>query len=124
MTNTPPRPGTSRNNLSNEPLKCFCTGSVEVQSAAELNIEDRHALETLAAQVALALETVARAREKAEAERERVRDMFARFVPEAVVEELLSQADGVPRLLGCSPRHNTLARVPENRDPYACYPVV
>ena len=41
-------------------------GMLDVRSAAELKIEDSHALETLAAQVALALETVARAREQAE----------------------------------------------------------
>ena len=56
--------------------------------------EDRAALETLADQVALALETVARAREKADAEKRHVRDLFSRFVPEAVVEEVLAQADG------------------------------
>ncbi|HEX4929550.1 MAG TPA: adenylate/guanylate cyclase domain-containing protein [Gaiellaceae bacterium] len=66
-------------------------GELEVESAAELVIDDRNALQTLASQVALALETVARAREKAEAERERVRDMFSRFVPEAVVDELLAR---------------------------------
>ena len=41
-------------------------GELEVRSVEELRIEDRNGLETLAAQVALALETVARAREQAE----------------------------------------------------------
>jgi class 3 adenylate cyclase len=75
-------------------------GVLAVECPLEPKVEDRNALETLAAQVALALETIARAREQAEAERERVREMFARFVPEAVVEELLAQADGTPRLGG------------------------
>ena len=38
--------------------------------------------------------------EATDAERVRVRDMFSRFVPEAVVDELLSRADGLPRLGG------------------------
>jgi adenylate cyclase len=75
-------------------------GELEVDSQAELIIDDRNALQTLASQVALALETVARAREKAEAERERVRDMFSRFVPEAVVDELLARGGTDLRLGG------------------------
>ena len=69
-------------------------GELEVETAGGVAREDRAALETLADQVALALETVARAREKADAERRHVRDLFSRFVPEAVVEEVLAQADG------------------------------
>ena len=69
-------------------------GVLEVGTAEGVAREDRAALETLADQVALALETVARAREKADAERRHVRDLFSRFVPEAVVEEVLAQADG------------------------------
>jgi class 3 adenylate cyclase len=69
-------------------------GALEVETAAGVEREDRAALETLADQAALALETVARAREQADAERRHVRDVFARFVPEAVVEEVLAQADG------------------------------
>ncbi len=69
-------------------------GMLEVETAGGVQREDRAALETLSDQVALALETVARAREKADAERRRVRDLFSRFVPEAVVEEVLAQADG------------------------------
>jgi adenylate cyclase len=65
-----------------------------VATADGVELEDRAALETLSAQVALALETIARAREQAEAERRHVRDLFARFVPEAVVDEVLTQADG------------------------------
>ena len=38
--------------------------------------------------------------EAADAERERVRDMFTRFVPEAVAEQLLAQAGGTLRLGG------------------------
>src|SRR5207244_4589674 len=38
--------------------------------------------------------------EAADAERVRVRDMFSRFVPEAVAEQLLAQADGSLRLGG------------------------
>jgi len=75
-------------------------GELDVDSAAELVIDDRNALQTLASQVALALETVARAREKADAERERVRDMFSRFVPEAVVDELLARSGTDLRLGG------------------------
>lgn len=41
-------------------------GELQVRTVEELRIEDRNALETLADQVALALETVARAREQAE----------------------------------------------------------
>ena len=69
-------------------------GELEVCSPEGVAREDRAALETLADQTALALETVARAREKADAERRHVRDLFSRFVPEAVVEEVLAQADG------------------------------
>ena len=69
-------------------------GVLSVETAEGVAREDRAALETLADQVALALETVARAREKADAERRHVRDLFSRFVPEAVVEEVLAQADG------------------------------
>src|SRR4051794_16750732 len=69
-------------------------GVLAVATAEGVAPEDRAALETLADQVALALETVARAREKADAERRHVRDIFSRFVPEAVVEEVLAQADG------------------------------
>ena len=69
-------------------------GELEVETPAGVAREDRAALETLADQVALALETVARAREKADAEKRHVRDLFSRFVPEAVVEEVLAQADG------------------------------
>jgi class 3 adenylate cyclase len=69
-------------------------GVLSVETAAGVAREDRAALETLADQVAPALETVARAREKADAERRHVRDLFSRFVPEAVVEEVLAQADG------------------------------
>jgi class 3 adenylate cyclase len=69
-------------------------GALEVATATGVEREDRAALETLADQAALALETVARAREKADAERRHVRDVFARFVPEAVVEEVLEQAEG------------------------------
>jgi class 3 adenylate cyclase len=69
-------------------------GALEVETAGGVEREDRAALETLADQTALALETVARAREKADAERRHVRDVFSRFVPEAVVEEVLAQTDG------------------------------
>jgi class 3 adenylate cyclase len=69
-------------------------GSLELATTSGIEVEGRAALETLADQVALALETVARAREKADAERRRVHDLFSRFVPEAVVEEALAQADG------------------------------
>jgi len=69
-------------------------GALEITSTEGIALEGRAALETLANQVALALETVARAREKADAERRRVHDLFSRFVPEAVVEEVLAQADG------------------------------
>jgi class 3 adenylate cyclase len=75
-------------------------GALEVRTLEPLAREERNALETLADQTALALETVARAREQAERERNRVRDVFSRFVPEAVVEELLGQADGALRLGG------------------------
>jgi class 3 adenylate cyclase len=75
-------------------------GALEVRTVAGVAREDRLALETLAAQSALALETVARAREKADAERARVRDVFSRFVPEAVVEQLLAQTGGSLRLGG------------------------
>jgi len=44
-------------------------GVLAVECPLEPKIEDRNSLETLAAQVALALETIARAREQAEAER-------------------------------------------------------
>jgi class 3 adenylate cyclase len=69
-------------------------GELEVETVAGVDPEDLAVLETLADQVALALETVARAREKADAERRRVHDLFSRFVPEAVVEELLTQTGG------------------------------
>ena len=69
-------------------------GRLEVVGPLGVAREDQAALETLADQVALALETVARAREKAEAERRHVRDVFSRFVPEAVVEQVLAEADG------------------------------
>jgi adenylate cyclase len=69
-------------------------GALEVETASGVEREDRAALETLADQAALALETVARARETADAERRHVRDVFARFVPEAVVEEVLAQSEG------------------------------
>ena len=75
-------------------------GELEVVGEVELVIDDRNALQTLASQVALALETVARAREQAEAERERVHDLFARFVPEAVVDELLAKGGTDLRLGG------------------------
>jgi class 3 adenylate cyclase len=75
-------------------------GTLEVRTDSPVGREDRAALATLSDQTALALETVARAREKADAERARVRDMFARFVPEAVVEKLLAQAHGALRLGG------------------------
>src|SRR5262249_54109162 len=58
-------------------------GMLTVETQHELGREERQALETLAAQTALALETIARAREAADAERLRVREMFTRFVPEA-----------------------------------------
>jgi class 3 adenylate cyclase len=82
-------------------------GELEVVSDAELVIDDRNALQTLASQVALALETVARAREQAEAERERVRDMFARFVPEKVIDELLAKG-GAGLRLGGETTHGTI----------------
>jgi adenylate cyclase len=69
-------------------------GSLRLETSAGIAAEGHAAVETLAVQVALALETVARAREKADAERRRVHDLFSRFVPEAVVEEALAQADG------------------------------
>ena len=69
-------------------------GALEVETFFGVAEEDRAAFETLADQVALALETVARAREKADTERRHVRDLFSRFVPEAVVEEVLAQTDG------------------------------
>jgi class 3 adenylate cyclase len=69
-------------------------GALRLETDAGIRAEGHAAVETLAAQVALALETVARAREKADAERRRVHDLFSRFVPEAVVEEALAQADG------------------------------
>ena len=69
-------------------------GELELETPEGVAREDRAVLETLADQVALALETVARAREKADAEKRHVRDLFSRFVPEAVVEEVLAQADG------------------------------
>jgi class 3 adenylate cyclase len=69
-------------------------GALSVETAAGVQLEDRAALETLADQAALALETVARAREKADAERRHVHDLFSRFVPEAVVEELLAETGG------------------------------
>jgi class 3 adenylate cyclase len=69
-------------------------GALELETASGVAEEDRAALETLADQVALALETVARAREKADAERRHIHDVFSRFVPEAVVEEVLAQTDG------------------------------
>jgi class 3 adenylate cyclase len=75
-------------------------GELDVVAGAELVIDDRNALQTLASQVALALETVARAREQAEAERERVRDMFSRFVPETVIDELLARGGGDLRFTG------------------------
>jgi adenylate cyclase len=69
-------------------------GALDVETPVGVEREDRDALATLADQTALALETVARAREKADAERRHVRDVFARFVPEAVVDEVLAQSDG------------------------------
>jgi class 3 adenylate cyclase len=70
-------------------------GVLEISSETGVAPEGRAALETLADQTALALETVARAREKADAERRHVRETFARFVPEAVVEEVLAESGGV-----------------------------
>jgi adenylate cyclase len=81
-------------------------GALEVETTGGVADEDRAALETLAAQVGLALETVARAREKADAERRHVRDLFTRFVPEAVVEQVLAQAGGVR--LGGETLHGTI----------------
>jgi class 3 adenylate cyclase len=81
-------------------------GVLAVRTPEPVLREDHQALETLAVQVALALETVARAREQAEAERERVRDVFSRFVPEAVVEQLLAQTDG--NRLGGEELHGTI----------------
>jgi class 3 adenylate cyclase len=75
-------------------------GELVVESASGVADEDRAALETLAAQTALALETVARAREQADAERRYVRDVFSRFVPEAVVDQLLAQTGGSVHLGG------------------------
>jgi class 3 adenylate cyclase len=75
-------------------------GALVVRTAEGVAREDRAALETLGVQVALALETVARAREQADAERKYVRDVFSRFVPEAVVEQLLAQTEGSLRLGG------------------------
>ncbi len=75
-------------------------GVLGVRTAGGVARDDRSALETLSAQVALALETVARAREKADAERKHVRDLFSRFVPEAVVEQVLAQTGGNLRLGG------------------------
>jgi adenylate cyclase len=69
-------------------------GVLEVETVGGVEREGRAALETLSAQVALALETVARAREKADSEKRHVRDVFSRFVPEAIVEEVLAQAGG------------------------------
>jgi class 3 adenylate cyclase len=69
-------------------------GALTVETEDGVPVEERAALETLADQVALALETVARAREKADAERRHVREMFTRFVPEAVVEQVLAETDG------------------------------
>jgi len=69
-------------------------GALEVVGPVRVAREDQAALETLADQAALALETVARAREKADAERRHVHDVFSRFVPEAVVEEVLAEAGG------------------------------
>jgi class 3 adenylate cyclase len=81
-------------------------GALEVETPAGVAREDRAALETLGAQTALALETVARAREKADAERRHVRDLFSRFVPEAVVEQVLDQAGGAR--LGGETLHGTI----------------
>jgi class 3 adenylate cyclase len=75
-------------------------GALEVETSADLAREDRAALATLADQVSLALETIARAREQAEAESARVRDYFSRFVPEAVVDQLLAQTGGTLHLGG------------------------
>src|SRR5262249_19706468 len=69
-------------------------GSLPPATSTAIAPESHAAVGTLAAQVALALETVARAREKADAERRRVHGLFSRFVPEAVVDEVLAQADG------------------------------
>ena len=69
-------------------------GALEVETFFGVAEEDRAAFETLADQVALALETVTLAREKADTERRHIRDLFSRFVPEAVVEEVLAQTDG------------------------------
>src|SRR5207248_5112257 len=82
-------------------------GTLTVCTAEELGREEHGAIETLAAQAALALETVARAREAADAERLRVRDMFTRFVPEAVAEQLLAQAGDSLRL-GGETMHGTI----------------
>lgn len=51
--------------------------------------------------------TVRKQFEASEAERARVRDVFSRFVPEAVVEELLRQTGGSIRL-GGETRHGTI----------------
>jgi class 3 adenylate cyclase len=75
-------------------------GTLEVETSADIAREDRAALATLADQVSLALETIARARERAEAESARVRDYFSRFVPEAVVDQLLAQTGGTLHLGG------------------------
>jgi class 3 adenylate cyclase len=75
-------------------------GELAIETPSGVADEDRAALETLAAQTALALETVARAREQADAERRYVRDVFSRFVPEAVVDQLLAQTGGSVRLGG------------------------
>ncbi len=82
-------------------------GTLEVETAAGVANEDRAALETLADQTALALETVARAREQADAERRYVRDVFSRFVPEAVVDQLLAQTGGSVHL-GGETAHGTI----------------
>jgi adenylate cyclase len=94
-------PGDSHDRRANRLLETYPLvvmgeprGTLAIETPAGVAPEDRAALETLADQVALALETVARAREKADAERRRVHDIFSRFVPEAVVEEALAQADG------------------------------
>src|SRR5262249_15222318 len=93
----PKQPATAEFPLS---IREQLRGTLTVQTAHELGREERQALETLAAQAALALETIARAREAADAERLRVRDMFTRFVPEAVAEQLLAEAGDTLRLGG------------------------
>jgi class 3 adenylate cyclase len=82
-------------------------GELVIETPAGVAGEDRAVLETLAAQTALALETVARAREQADTERRYVRDVFSRFVPEAVVDQLLTQTGGSVHL-GGETAHGTI----------------